>query len=354
VRALHQILGALHAGDAVGHEALAIQAALRRAGRTSEIFAGRIDASLRERARPLPERPDAGAAWIYHFAPGSPATEVAQRAPGDVGLVYHNVTPPELFGRWDREAARLSAQAAQELSELAPRAALAVAHSEFSRKDLLRAGFASAEVVPYPVPLRARAAASGVLGRLWADGRPTFLAVGRVVPSKRLEDVIAAYAAYRARHARRARLLLLGETESCPRYAEALAGLAAALGAEDVELTGRVSDADLAAAYAAADVLLCLSAHEGYGVPLVEAMRAGLPVLARDAGAVGETLRGGGVLLRDASPAAVADLMAALQRGGPLRPAVLEGQARALAAIEAQDYEARLLQALAPLLGGAT
>lgn len=350
--AVHQLLGALHAGDAVGHEALEIQAALRATGRESEIFAGHVDASLIGRAQRLSELPDS-AALLYHFAPGSPATRVALASRGPLGLVYHNVTPPEFFAAWAPDAARLSAAAGGELLRLAGRSAVALAHSEFSRGDLESAGFARSEVVPYPVPARPQATASPVLARLWGDGRPTFLAVGRVVPNKRLQDVVAAFAAYTGRHAPRSRLLLVGETESCPRYAEALASLAAELGTGDVILTGRVGEAELAAAYATADALLCLSAHEGYGVPLVEAMQAGLPVIARDAGAVGETLRGGGVLVADAGPATVADLMAALQRGGPLRDAVLAAQCRALAMIAAKDYAARLLEALSPLLAEA-
>lgn len=352
--AVHQIVGALHAGDAVGHEALTVQAALRGAGLASEIFAGRIDPALQDLAHPLRERPTStGSAWIYHFAPGSAATDAALGCDGRLGLVYHNVTPAEFFAPWDPAAARLSAQAGPELGRLVPRAAIAVAHSEFSRGDLVRAGFARAETLPYPVPARRRGPASPVVARLWDDGRPTFLAVGRVVPNKRLEDVVAAFAAYQGRHARRSRLLLVGETESCSRYAEAVAAVAAALGADGVALTGRVCEAELAAAWAAADALLCLSAHEGYGVPLVEAMRAGVPVIARDAGAVRETLRGGGVLVAGAAANAIADLMAAVARGGALREAALASQRRALASIEAEDYEARLFAALTPLLSEA-
>jgi glycosyltransferase involved in cell wall biosynthesis len=70
----------------------------------------------------------------------------------------------------------------------------------------------------------------------------------------------------------------------------------------------------LAAYYRYADLLVMLSDHEGFGVPLVEAMRQGLPIVAYDAGAVRETLDGAGVLLAEKSPrqvaAAVARLMA--------------------------------------------
>ncbi len=78
-----------------------------------------------------------------------------------------------------------------------------------------------------------------------------------------------------------------------------------------VRITGEVSDASLAAHYGAADVYLSLSAHEGFGVPLVEAMAAGVPVVARGAGAVGQTVADAALVLDAADPSYVA---AALHR----------------------------------------
>jgi len=345
---VHQLLGALHAGDAVGHEALEIQRALRGAGLRSEIYAGRIDGDLQGRARPLAERPERGA-LLYHFAPGSPATAAALATAGPLGLVYHNVTPAGYFAGWEPEAARLSARAPLELRQLGPRVLVALAHSAFSRADLDAAGFRRTEVVPFPV-LLPTTPPSRVLERLWCDGTPTFLCVGRVAPNKGLEDALCAFAAYRRRHVRRSRLLVVGETESCARYAAALRLLEARLRLEDVTWTGRVPEPELNAAYGAADALLFLSSHEGYGAPLVEAMLRGVPVIARDAGAVRETLQGGGALLSGRDPELVADLMAGVQRGGPLRVNVLAAQGRSVDSKRRQDFASCLLRALGPIL----
>ena len=78
-----------------------------------------------------------------------------------------------------------------------------------------------------------------------------------------------------------------------------------------VRLPGEVSDAALAAYFAAADAYLSLSAHEGFGVPLVEAMVAGVPVVARQAGAVSDTVADAALVLADADPSYIA---AALHR----------------------------------------
>jgi L-malate glycosyltransferase len=111
-----------------------------------------------------------------------------------------------------------------------------------------------------------------------------------------------------------------------------------------------VDDDDLRAAYAAADLFLCLSEHEGYCVPLVEAMAYAVPVVAFDAGAVAETLRGGGLLLREKDPPTVAETVHAVLTRRELRDAILAAQARAIEQLRRTDFQALLLDRLAPVL----
>ena len=348
---MHQVLGALHPGDAVGNEALAIRGHLRAAGLGSEIFAGFVDPRLGSEAHPLREhsaRDGADAACVYHFSPGSPAGQVALSARGPLAVVYHNVTPASFFVGWSDESARLAAGAAGELRELAARAALGLAKSAFSRRDLEVAGFAATSIMPFvhdpgPPPVR-----SAVFARLYADGRRHVLAVGRLAPNKRLDDVLRAFALLQ-RAVPRSRLLLVGD-DGLRAYADALRDLERALRVRDVVFCGRVDEDELHSAYGLADVLVSLSEHEGYGVPLVEAMLAGVPVVAYDAGAVAETLAGAGVLLRDKTPDVVAAVVARVLEDETLRAAVLAKQERVAARVRATDYRAVVLEALAPVL----
>lgn len=71
-------------------------------------------------------------------------------------------------------------------------------------------------------------------------------------------------------------------------------------------MTGRVSDGELGAYYRVADVLVCMSEHEGVGIPLLEAMHHDVPVVAFAAAAVPETVGNAGVLLHRKRPASVA------------------------------------------------
>jgi L-malate glycosyltransferase len=352
---VHQLLGALHAGDAVGQEALAIRALLRAAGFDSQIAAGRIDPALAGEAVPLREAPGLDGpdtAWLYHFSPGSPATALALSAVGPLALAYHNVTPAAFFAGWSAEMTRLALQAGGELRALAARARLALAKSEFSRRDLDAAGFAHTGVLPFVHDLSAAPEASPVLRRLYGDGRVNLLSVGRLVPNKRLEQLLAAFAVLQRGGLPHSRLLLPG-SRSLERYALALERRARELRLRDVVFLGPVEPGELRACYELADAYVSLSEHEGYGVPLVEAMLARVPVVARDAGAVAETLAGAGVLIRDAGPVAVAAVVERVVGDAALRAALLAGQERVAQRIRSADFASLLLGALAPVLEAA-
>lgn len=351
-RCVHQVLGALHHGDAVGNEALTIRGHLRDAGYASEVFAGRVDASLGAEARPLREWADADGSdsvCLYHFSPGSPATHTALSARGSLVVAYHNVTPASFFSGWSAEAARLALEAGRDLAELAGRAALGLAKSRFSLGDLEASGFAARGVLPFVHDPGRSGAPSPVFDRLYGDGRATVLAVGRLAPNKRLEDLIRAFALLQRGAVPRSRLLLVGD-DGLRTYAAALESLARSLRVRDVVLCGRVEEDELRSAYRLADVLVSLSEHEGYGVPLVEAMLARVPVVAYDAGAVAETMDGAGVLLGDKRPELVAGVVEALLGDPALRNAVLAGQERVAARVRATDYASLLRSALGPVL----
>jgi L-malate glycosyltransferase len=289
---------------------------------------------------------------LFHFAPGSPAGRLLFRSADRLALVYHNITPARFFLGWSDEHVRLGHQGRRELHAFASRAELGLGVSEFNRRELEAEGFPRTAVLPFLLDLDAcRRPPGPVVRRLYADGRTNVLFVGRIAPHKRLEDLIRAFAAFR-RHRRRSRLLLVGAERGHERYAAGLRLLVRALRLDDVVFAGHVDDDDLLAYYAVADVFACLSEHEGYGVPLVEAMTLGIPVLAYDAGAVRETLGGGGVLLGEKSPEVVAELLERLVADASFRRAVLATQERAIARLRSRDPGALLMAGLGPVLEG--
>jgi glycosyltransferase involved in cell wall biosynthesis len=153
---------------------------------------------------------------------------------------------------------------------------------------------------------------SQTLTRLRAAGGAHLLFVGRVVPNKRLEDVILTFYYFKRRVDPQAHLHLVGSHHQMEPYRAYLQALVARLNLPDVHFEGHVRTAELVAFYRGADMFLCMSEHEGFGVPLIESMYYGLPVVAYAAAAVPETMGEAGILVEKKDFAGIAELLGLL------------------------------------------
>jgi glycosyltransferase involved in cell wall biosynthesis len=338
--AVHQFIAALNPHDATGTHTLRLREALRAAGWRSEIFAEAIHDDLAELAFKhfmYPEHAAEGDVAVYQFTTSSAVAGYLAERGLPLILDFHDFTGPEYFAGWEPHSVERATRAAGELALLAPQAALGLAKSRFSERELRRAGCRRTVVTPVLADYGRVAAAAdprvaAELAQGRANGGADILFVGRVVPSKAQHEAVKALWAYRRLYDARARLHLVGGTSSFE-YSKALLGFAHDLGlAGAVRLTGEVSDASLAAHYAAADVYLSLSAHEGFGVPLVEAMVAGVPVVTRGAGAVADTVADAALVLGACDPSYVAAALHRVCTDGRLRAALTSaGRRRAVA-----------------------
>ena len=355
-RRVHQLLAALSYGDAIGNESLAIQAHLRRAGFESDIFAEKVHPRMAHLARPLWEYEAVSGpetVCLFHFSIGSAAGRLIHAAPDRLVAIYHNITPARFFLGFHPHLAGLCHHGRRELSVFADRAELGLGDSEYNRRELEEAGFRRTGVLPIVLDFGAYGGApSPVTARLYEDGRTNLLFVGRIIPNKKIDDLIRVFAFYQRYLDPRSRLLLVGDYRGHERYFDRLQEMVRELRIDEVVFTGHVDDDDLLAYYQVADLFLCLSEHEGFCVPLQEAMHFGLPVVAYDAGAVRETLHGGGVLLREKRPEVVAELVRSILTDDRLRAAVLSTEARAIREIRGTDFGALLRERLAPVLDG--
>jgi glycosyltransferase involved in cell wall biosynthesis len=351
---VHQLLAALSYGDAIGNEALAIQKHLRAAGFASDIFAEKVHPRVAHLARPLWEYREVSSpetVCLFHFSIGSAAGRLIYHAPDRLVSIYHNITPAHFFMGFHPHLAGLCYHGRRELAAFAPRTALALGDSEFNRRELEEAGYARTGVLPIVLDLPVyERPASPVVRRLYDDTRTNLLYVGRIIPNKRIDDLIRVFAAYQRYVNPVSRLLLVGDYRGHERYLERLLDMVDDLRLDEVVFTGQVDDDDLYGYYRLADLFLCLSEHEGFCVPLQEAMVFGVPVIAYDAGAVRETLKGGGILLREKRPVVVAELIGEVLTDGTLRASVLATQARAVQEIRRTDFGALLRDRLRPVL----
>ncbi|MFP5377796.1 MAG: glycosyltransferase family 4 protein [Acidimicrobiia bacterium] len=325
--AVDQFLATFAPRDAVGAHALHARRVLGGMGVAGEVYADGIRPAPGARVRPLATyRPATGGRptrLLYHFSTGSVVGEFLRRRPEPLVLDHHNVTPARFAARWEPAVAAELEVGACQLRRLAPAAELGLAVSGWNRAQLEEAGCRRTAVSPVLVDLDAgREEADGrLLDRLrrgGRDGSADWLFVGRVAPHKCQHDVVRAFAAYRRLYDPHARLRLVGAAGSP--YAAAVAAAADRLGLGDaVALTGSVSGAALAAHYRAAGVLVCLSEHEGFCVPLLEAMAHDVPVVAFAAGAVPETVGDAAVVLAGKEPVAVAAAVHRVVTGADLR-----------------------------------
>jgi len=311
---VHQLVPSVVPGDATTAHTLQVQRLLRDLGYHSEIYALAVHAELEDRVKLIeelrgPSRPDGFLVYQYSAVSGLADWLGGRREA--VALDYHNITPPELFRPWDRAMA-LSLRAAEvQVAQLARRVAVGICDSRFNAADLRSRGVGATVVAPILLDLGAfdvpaDLATTATLAGARRPGSAQWLFVGAVAPHKAQHRAVQALAAYRAVYDPGARLALVGRAVSSA-YDRALRGLVAGLGLEDaVDLPGGVTQAQLVAYYRAADVFVCLSRHEGFCVPLLEAMHHEVPVVAYGAGAVPDTLGCAGLVLDDAAPSVVA------------------------------------------------
>ena len=316
--AIHQVLPVFAPRDAIGNHTAAIRRALQAMGVTSEIFAGEVNSGAGNGAREITEvdpRRLAAAeptVWLYHASTGSAVAEWWAELPGPKALDYHNITPSELLGPWEPHVGVELDHGRRQLAELASVADWALADSSYNEAELRGLGYRWTGVVPILLDT-AHLADEGVnpesLARLRARkaaGGADWLFVSRILPHKAQHDVIKALAAYRGAYDPDGRLTLVGAVGSA-RYAEALGDFVDDLALERaVDLTGSVAPGDLGAHFRVADVYVSASEHEGFGVPLLEAMAHDIPVVAYACTAVPETVGDAAVLVEDKSPTVMA------------------------------------------------
>jgi glycosyltransferase involved in cell wall biosynthesis len=332
---IHQWVPAAHRGDAIGDSARRVRDALRGLGHHSDVFAMTIDDDLRDDVRPFAD-PEAGGGdlTIFHFALVSPMTGAFARLKGRRILQYHNVTPAHFFGPYDAGLCRLAMLSRDDLRTLAGSTDVALGDSEFNRQELESMGFANTAVFPIAVDTGriSRAPARPALEVLLDDGLRNFLFVGRIAPNKKIEDHIRLAEFYKRYVDERYRFIFVGRTDGVPRYYDMVRALIAEfqMPADRFLFTGPVPDEDLAAYYRMADVYLSLSEHEGFCVPLVEAMAADVPVLAYASSAVPDTLGGAGVLFAPKDLEFAAETLGELAYNEDLRTRVIAGQRRRL------------------------
>ena len=353
--AIHQLLSGFADGDAISHCALTLQAVFRSWGLASEIYA--VEACITPAMRPLCQPLAAyvgqpGDVAIHHYSIASPALEAYLKTPARRVMLYHNITPAEFFDGFDDRVAAQLRSARHHLPELVAQSHACWADSAFNAQDLSAVGAAQARVFPLvfsPAPLDVPDDVE--IMKKFGARLTNLLYVGRIAPNKRLETLIESFYWYHKNLNPFSRLIIVGSDRSCPVYFEMLRMLIGDYDLANVCLEGFASPQGLPSYYRLADLFVSTSEHEGYCLPLLEAMHLGVPVLAHGIGGMPEAMAGAGVIYRNLKPAELAGLMHRVICDAGLRNEVLAAQAQRMEAVRQRDVAGELRQLLSEIPG---
>ena len=350
-----QIVSALLPGDAVGNDALAIQRMLQEQGYETGIYyhnAHEKTAALgknREHLR-LTEQD----VLLYHHATGDDICYQMEKFPCRKVMVYHNITPPEFFEGFSKEVQRGTRAGIRCTQYLADKMDYCLADSEYNKQDLLRMGYTCPiDVRPILIPFSDyEQEPDAATLKKYRDGVTNILFVGRIAPNKKFEDIIRVFYYYKTQKNPNSRLILVGSCGGMENYQQALEEYAKELGIrESVVFSGHVSFPQILAFYHAADLFLCMSEHEGFCVPLVEAMFFGVPIVAYASTAIPSTLGGSGALVQEKDPVFVGELMHRILSDEQLKAQLIAGQKKRLEDFSYEKISAQLAAYLRAFIG---
>lgn len=345
---IYQIVPNLSYGDGVGNDILAIDRLLKKIGYTTCVYAIVIDTRIdAEIAKPFSELPDLNREdiIIFHLAVGSELNEWFEKCKCRKIVRYHNITPATYFENYSKESVVACEEGLKEIKHLKYSPEYCIADSEFNKKDLLDYGYKMPiDVAPILIPFEDynKAPDDSILD-MYRDGLTNILFTGRIVPNKKQEDVIKTFYYYQKYYNPDSRLFLVGSYNGMEKYYRRLKRYAEELGVRNVVFTGHIKFESILSYYRLADIFLCMSEHEGFCIPLVEAMYFGIPIVACDNAAVGETLGNAGILMPTNDCLVAAGCIEKIMCNSMLKKAILENQKKELQRFSTEVVENRIM-----------
>lgn len=327
-----QILPTISFGDGVSNDCIAIKSILKKNGYTTAIYAENIDQRLSENnvycIKKLPKlyKDDI---ILYHLSTGTPLNRMILGLNGKKIIRYHNITPPEFFEGYSASLNNLCQQGYDEAKEIAQRSCYLLADSEYNRKEMIRMGYkGDSKVAPILIPFDdyKKAASDKVLSQYCNFSGHNIVFVGRLAPNKKQERIIEVFNYYQKYYDPNARLFLVGSGNGMEIYETQLRQYSKILKLKNVYFTGHIKFNEILAYYQLADTFVCMSEHEGFCIPLVEAMYFNKPIVALNTSAIGETLGGSGILFETYRPLEIAGMIHKLNTDSILRDSVIRNQ----------------------------
>jgi len=341
------MLASVSYGDAISDYALELQNILRKRGYQSDIFVELFESSMAKKIRRFEEYislSSSDSLLLFHFSIASRVSKLAYHLPDKKILIYHNITPSHFFADFHPHLAGECYHGRRELQAFVGKCQMALADSEYNRQELEELGFHPTGVLPIYINFeRFKIKPNPIINKLYDKNRDTFLFVGRIIPNKKIEEIFKIFHFYKKYINKNSQLILVGEYRGFERYYYSLQDLLCILNLSDVHFTGHVDLKELIAFYQLADIFICMSEHEGFCVPIMEAYHFQLPVMAWASTAVPGTLKDGGIPINKKDYPHIAEMAHQLITNSAFRQRIIERQNKVLENYKNIDTERLLM-----------
>jgi glycosyltransferase involved in cell wall biosynthesis len=349
--------------DAIGHDVLGMYDILVESGFSVDLIGEYFESSIPSSCRKLTveeaiEENDLDLLIYHHSIFWKKGETLLRSIRARRVMKYHNITPAEFFQGYSdfyEGQCRDGRDQTRRLIELFDAGDAFMADSAYNAAELLENGAAAVSVVP-PFTMVADFAAAEPLT---PEPPYTALFVGRLSPNKGHFDLLHVIAAYVAQFDREIRLMMVGGfDDNLDGYRFQVLDWIEKLGISDVvEMRDKVEATTLRELFRTSSAFLCMSEHEGFCVPIIEAQASGLPVVSVGSTALRDTI-GSGQIVVDAPQSAadylyIARLLRAACTNPQLRRQVIAAGYRNLVSRFTPPAVAdRFVGALAPVLAG--
>lgn len=351
-----QVIVNLERGDAIGNFTILLDNMLKRAGFKTEIVACRAGKGIPEGLTKKKEeikKLDPDDVLIYQMCESNPVNRLIECAVCRKIAIYHNVTPPHFFNKWGSFMTELQKTALEDLASMRNVFDHVIAVSEYNKRDLIGMGYDESiiDVIPILIDFDdyQQSPDMDTINK-YDDGYTNILFVGRIVPNKKQEDIIQTYAYYKKHINSKSRLILAGSPFSDD-YFNDLKKYIETIGVADVVMPGHVSFKEILAYYNIADILLCMSEHEGFCVPMLEAMMFDVPIVTYAGAAIPETIGDSGAMFYEKNPVVVSYLIDRVVRDAHLRDTIIEKQRAQLEKYSKEKIETIYLNKIKDFIG---
>lgn len=354
-----QVLASLKYGDAIGNDCLAIYRMLKEAGYNTAIFAANIDSRIQDmrikNIKLLDFYSNNADILICHIGYKWDYILKLDTLKGKKVFIWHNITPPHLLEEYgESESAADCRKGLKQIKQANLIPSLCLTPSEYNKKELSKLGYiCPIHTIPILTDFKNKDSYNqDLITRYKNEEFVNILFVGRISPNKKQQDIIAAFYHYNRNINPKSRLFIVGNWNKYSIYCKLIKEYPETLGLNSVIFTGHVSDEQKASYYKLADVFLCMSEHEGFCVPLLEAMYYKVPIIACDSSAVTETLGGAGLIVRNRSVSVVAEAIDRLVKDKKLRDTLIANGTERLTDFSEEKVKSCLLKEISDLAQG--